>query len=117
MNESPIFTRTYDFLQWLIPRILKFPRIHRFGLGERIQNLALDFQDTLVAAGKCKGESRIENLRKADIQLEQLRIWMRFSHDNGLITLSQYEHAARLIAEIGRLLGAWLKQSNASQIT
>ena len=95
---------------WLIPQVQKFPRVHRFGLGERIQRLALDFQDTLVAAGKSKGVQRAEKLRQADIELEQIRVWIRFGRDNGLLTIDQYEHAARLMAEMGRLLGAWLKQ-------
>lgn len=110
MNESPLFTHTYDFLMWLIPQVLKFPRQYRFTLAERIQRLALDFQDNLVAAGKKKGLSRSELLQHADIQLEQLRHWIRFSRDNRLFTLKQYEYAARMMTEIGRLLGAWLKQ-------
>ena len=89
---------------WLIPQVQKFPRVHRFGLGERIQRLVLDFQDTLVAAGKNKGARRAEKLRQADIELEQIRVWIRFGRDNGLLTIDQYEHAARLMAEIGRLL-------------
>jgi len=28
--------------------------------------------------------------------------------------LKQYEHAARMMAEVGRLLGAWLKQVSGS---
>jgi len=52
MKESPLYVRTYDFLLWLIPQVVKFPRPHRFGVGERIQRLGLDFQDSLVAAGK-----------------------------------------------------------------
>ncbi|MCJ7699995.1 MAG: four helix bundle protein [Anaerolineales bacterium] len=58
MQESPLYVRTYDFLLWLIPQVQKFPRAHRFGLGERIQRLVLDFQDSLVAAGKAQGNSR-----------------------------------------------------------
>lgn len=112
MKESPVFTRTYDLLTWLIPQVGKFPRVHRFGLGERIQRLALDFQDTLVAAGKSKGEPRMEFLKTADIRLEQLRLWVRFSRDNQLITIRQYEHVIRMMAEVGRLLGAWLKQES-----
>ncbi|MBU2611715.1 MAG: diversity-generating retroelement protein Avd [Chloroflexi bacterium] len=110
MNESPLFTRTYDFLLWLIPQVQKFPRVHRFTLAEHIQNLALEFQDNLVAAGKSAGDTRRDLLKEADIQLEQMRHWVRFSRDNDLFTLKQYEHAARLMAEVGRLLGAWLKQ-------
>lgn len=109
MNESPLFVRTYDFLLWLIPQIQKFPRVYRFTLSERIQRLALDFQDSLVAAGKSKGSSRRENLNQADIQLEQLRLWLRYSRDCHLITIRQYEHAARQLVEVGRMLGAWIK--------
>ena len=111
MNESPLFARTYDFLLWLIPQVQKFPRAHRFGVAERIQRLALDFQDTIIAAGKSKKEIRFEKLSQADIHLEQLRVWMRFAVDNKLIPVRQYEHAARSMNEVGRLLGAWLKQS------
>lgn len=110
MNESPLFVRTYDFLLWFIPQVQKFPRIYRFTLSERVQRLALDFQDTIIAAGKSNSIQRKNHLQSADIQLEQLRIWIRFARDNNLLTVRQYEHSARLIAEIGRLLGAWLKQ-------
>jgi hypothetical protein len=110
MNESTVFVRTYDFISWIIPHVIKFPRIHRFGIGERIQRLVFDFQDRLVAAGKSTGIKRIENLRQADIQLEQIRVWIRFARDQQLLSINQYEHAARMIAEIGRLLGGWLKK-------
>lgn len=111
VNESPLFARTYDFLLWLIPQVQKFPRAHRFGVAERIQRLALDFQDGIVAAGKSQKEKRFEKLAQADIHLEQLRTWVRFARDNHLITVRQYEHAARSMSEMGKLLGAWLKQS------
>lgn len=111
MNESPLFTRTYDLLLWLIPQVQKFPRVYRFTLAERIQGLAMSFQDNLVAAGKSSGAARGALLKQADIQLEQIRLWMRYARDNDLLTVRQYEHAARLMAEVGRLLGAWLKQT------
>jgi len=110
MNESPLFVRTYDFLLWLIPQAQKFPRVYRFTLSERVQKLALDFYDSLVAAGKSKSGARRERLGEADIQLEQLRIWLRYSRDQKLITLHQYEHSIRQLKEVGNLLGAWLKQ-------
>ena len=111
MNESPLFVRTYDFLLWFIPHVQKFPRVYRFTLSERVQKLALDFQDTIVAAGKTQSAHRRNHLQSADIQLEQLRVWMRFARDNQLLTVKQYEHASRGMAEIGRLLGAWIKQT------
>jgi hypothetical protein len=43
------------------------PRVHRFILAERIQRLALDFQDALVATGKRKARYRRAHLFSADI--------------------------------------------------
>jgi four helix bundle protein len=97
-------------LTWLIPQAQKFPRAHRFGLAERIQRLAMDFQDTLVAAGKARRERRGEFLHRADVQLEQLRVWLRLANDLECLSVRQYEHAARLVSEVGRLLGAWIKK-------
>jgi hypothetical protein len=110
MNESPLYVRTYDLMLWIIPQLQKFPRAHRFGLVERIQSICMDFQDALVAAGKSKGEERHAWLRKADIYLEQLRFWVRFARDLQLISVRQFEHVSRMMTEIGRLLGAWLKK-------
>jgi hypothetical protein len=109
MNESPIFVRTYDLLLWLIPHVVKFPRAHRFGLGERVTRQALDLQETLIAAGLRKGDGRQVYLLQADIQLAQLRASLRLCKDLELLTLGQYEHAAGRLVEIGRLLGGWQK--------
>jgi len=110
VNESPLFVRTHDLILWLIPHVQKFPRAHRFGLGERVQRLMLDFQDSLVEAGKSKAEARRASLQRADIQLEQLRGWIRISRELDLFTVSQYEHVSRAVSEVGRLLGGWIKQ-------
>ena len=110
MNASPLFVRTHDFLLWLLPQVQKFPRAYRFTLSERIQRQGMEFQDSIVWAGKSKGGDRRAWLAKADVLLEQLRFWVRFARDLELFTVGQYEHAARLLVEMGRLLGAWIKQ-------
>lgn len=111
MQESPIFSKTYDLLLWLLPQATKFPRAHRFGLGERVTRLALDFQESLIAAGLQRGEKRVLLLEQADIKLAQLRQYVRLSRDLALISTSQYEHVSRILVEIGRLLGGWLKSN------
>ena len=48
-------------------------------------------------------------LINADTQLALLKRRLRMATDLKFISLGQYEHAARMTAEIGRLLGAWMK--------
>jgi hypothetical protein len=35
-EEMPIFTRTYDFLTWLLPATNNFPRAHRHSFTQRL---------------------------------------------------------------------------------
>jgi cytosine/adenosine deaminase-related metal-dependent hydrolase len=107
MEESPIFTRTYDLLRWLIPATLKFPRQQRFVLAEAVQQSALRFQEQIIAAGHSRQPRPV--LEQADVTLAQLRAQIRLCHDLGLFSKSQYWHVAGMVNEVGKLLGGWLK--------
>ncbi len=108
MKESPIFARTHDMLLWLIPHTTNhFPRSQRFVMAKRVQDRALDFQELILEAGLSKDSQRAERLAQADIELAKLRFHLRLCHEMRLFSLGQYEHVARMVAEIGRLLGGW----------
>jgi hypothetical protein len=109
MEESPIFTKMYDLLLWLLPATQKFPKDQRFVLAKRIQDKAFEFQEALVAAGM--GIEKVGNLQSADVLLRQLQIYMRLSHDLKFITMKQYEHVSRMLVEIGKILGGWRKKA------
>lgn len=112
MKSSPVFTRTYDLLLWLLPHVQQFPRSYRFSLSERIQTLAMNYQDALIAAGKTVTGKRRVHLQQADVHLEQLRLWMRFARDKHLMSLGQYAHFANMVTEVGNCLGAWIKKES-----
>ena len=38
----------YQFLVWLVPTVEKFPKSHKFTIGERIQTIALDVLEALT---------------------------------------------------------------------
>lgn len=108
MNESPLFSKTYDFLSWLLPLTVKFPRQQRFVLAAALQQEALHFQGLLIEAAQ--QYSAGERLWMANAELVKVRTHLRLSRDLALISSSQYEHGARLLVEIGRLLGGWMKK-------
>ncbi|MBN1485615.1 MAG: diversity-generating retroelement protein Avd [Chloroflexia bacterium] len=107
MKESPIFSRTYDLLRWLIPTTIKFPRQQRFVLAEALQRTALRFQERLIEAAR--GPEPLAALRQADVDLAKLRFYLRLGQDMELLSLGQYEHVARMVEEVGRLLGGWIR--------
>jgi hypothetical protein len=107
MGDSPLFVKTYDLLKYLIPATEKFPRSQRFVLAKRIQDAALDFHECLLEARKVDPLARCEVLRRADVDLEKLRLHMRLSMELEYLKFPQYEHASGYIVEIGRMLGSW----------
>jgi hypothetical protein len=107
MKESPIFSRTYDLLLWLIPLTVKFPRSQRFVLAEAVQRTALLLHEQLIEAASAEAPRPV--LRQADVTLTKLRFYLRLCQDLKLISLDQYEYASKIVNEIGRLLGGWLK--------
>lgn len=108
-SQSPIFVKTYDFLLWLIPLTLKFPKSQRFLLAERLSRLALDFYDCILEA-VIEKDLQDRRLHEADILLTKLRLYVRLSHDLRCISMGQFEHAVRRLDELGRLLGGWQRK-------
>jgi hypothetical protein len=106
-QEMPIFTRTFDFLTWLLPISNKFPRAQRFSVTNRLLGAAFDLREQLEAANHCKGRQRLAYLNEADISLDKVRLYLRLAVRWEWLTLGQYHHAAKMVAEIGRLLGGW----------
>lgn len=110
---GPALERHYQFVLWLIPTLEKMPRAQKFLLGDRLQTLALQVLDDLIAATYSK--ARRAPLQQANLGLEKLRIMLRLAFDLHHIDLRRYEFAARSLDETGRLVGGWLKADAAAQ--
>ena len=109
MADSPLFVKTYDLIKYLLPTTEKFPRSQRFVLARRIQDTALGFQGYLLEARKVDPITRREVLRRADVELEKLRLSLRLSMELEYLKFPQYQHASAMVVEVGRMLGAWRK--------
>lgn len=103
----------FGFLKWLIPAVEKFPRSQKFLLGDRIQSTAVDILEALIDATYTKARS--EKLASANLGIEKLRVLFRLATELRHLDLRRYEHAARSLDEIGRLIGGWRKANDARQ--
>ena len=103
----------YQFLLWLVPAVEKFPRSQKFLLGDRIQQTALDVLERLITATYTRSRGNL--LNEANIGIEKLRILFRLATDLRYVDLRRYEHAARRLDEVGRLIGGWMKANRAAQ--
>jgi hypothetical protein len=107
-KQSPIFTKTSDFLLWLLEHTGKFPKSERFRMAKRLEDSAFLFYECLIESTRSSRRKR-QLLIKADMELEKLRIFLRLAHLRKLSSLPQYHFASVALFEIGKLLGGWLK--------
>lgn len=108
-SEVPqVIVKVYDLILWLLNQIPKFPRSHRFVLGERIESLVLEILELLVEAAYTRDKAAL--LKRAGIQLEKLRYLIRISKDLKFLSLRRYEFVSGQIDEVGRMVGGWLRQ-------
>jgi multidrug efflux pump subunit AcrA (membrane-fusion protein) len=111
-EEMIVFARCYDLLAWLMPKAEKFPRAFRFNVTQRLMDAALDLQEALFQAQSERAAARLAALRVADAALSRLRLYLRLAHQWRWLSPGQYEHVSGTVAEIGRLLGGWIKQTS-----
>ena len=107
--EMPIFTRTFDFLTWLLPVTNNFPRAHRHTATRRLLDAAFDLREHLEAANHRMGGERLQFLRLADEDLDNVRLYLRLVARWEWLSPGQYKHVAAMVTEIGKLLGGWKK--------
>jgi len=99
--------KCYDLALYLMQRIEKFPRSHKFTLGDRLAAAVLDVLEDLVAAAYSRDKRAL--LERANLRLHRVRFLVRLAKDLRALPLGSYEHASEHIDEVGRLVGGWLR--------
>ena len=106
-EELVVITKTYDLILWSCNHTGRFPRNHRFVLGERIERNVYDLLETLIRAKYTRQRQPL--LEDANLKLEILRFQVRLAKDLQCLKPPSYAFAAKAIDEIGKLVGGWLR--------
>lgn len=103
----------HELLLWFIPQLDKFPRVRRFTLGEHIEHGLLEVLELLVSASYQRNKEAV--LRQANLRLDVVRHLWRVAYELKVMATRQYEHGARLIDDLGRQIGGWLRSQPTSE--
>jgi hypothetical protein len=108
MKESPLFVKLYDFVAWVIPLTMKFPREQRFVVAASLQRETLVAHETAIRAGMAPTPDRVTaHLTDLATHLALIRFYLRLSHQLSCITTANYEQASERLTEVGRLVQGW----------
>ena len=106
-EQMAIVEKFERFINYLYPIVQRTPRQHGIARDAVLRAL-FDQVDLFIIAGKSGQASR---LYSADAQLASLRFWLRFMvhPSRKIITPHQHEVAQKHLAEVGRMLGGWIR--------
>ncbi|HPQ94789.1 MAG: diversity-generating retroelement protein Avd [Thiothrix sp.] len=96
-----------DVIAYLYPILHSLPKSHAV-LRRKVLDCLLEQPRLFIEAGK---SGQVSRLYAADANLALLRWYLRFLSDGGrrLMGRRQTEVASVKIAEVGQLLGAWIR--------
>lgn len=111
LQDLKIFQKTYDFLFWIKPTVQRFAKVHKYSLGLQLENEALELLKSVIRANLSRDDKK-RLIQECLVHYEVVRILIRLSKDFKLLSVRQYEFAARELEIIGRLLSGWQERFN-----
>lgn len=108
MKELSVIQKTHDLIKWYVPVLEKLPRTYKFTLGERMIHHLYELLEGLIEAKYSSKKNDI--LKKLNIKLDVVRHETQLLIEFNLISLDRYQHANKMINEVGTELGGWIKQ-------
>ena len=103
----------HNLIVWLMPQLDNFPHNRRFTLGERLESGLLEMLECLVEAAYVKNKR--DPLKRANMRLAVIQHLWRMAYELQTIPAKRYEQGARLLEELGRQVGGWLKSVETPQ--
>lgn len=106
-QEMAVVEKFERFINYIYPILQRAPRAHGIARDAMLRAL-FDQVELLKIAGKSGNASR---LYSADAQLSLLRFYLRFMVHSSrkIITPHQHQVAQVHMAEVGRMIGGWIK--------
>lgn len=106
-TAAVVALRMEDLTHWVIERVSKMPREHRFALGDRLVETCLAVTCALVDATYTR--DKLALLAQASRDLTRARVLARLAHRSRLLSGDQLAHFERETVEAGRMLGGWTR--------
>ncbi len=107
-EELPIFRAVSRLLNQIAPLTSGFPKFYKYSLGTRLWDLCLDMSELIYEANSSyEKTARIGALLG---KLQRMKMLMRLTVEQRILSERQYAHVALTMDEIGRQATAWKRR-------
>jgi len=112
MHDLPIINRTYEVYKLIVGLNNHIEKRYRYSLGTSLENSILSLLQDLIMAKNASKPSKPSYLIRASSHLEVSVLKLRLFLDLQIVNETKIFQTQSKFAEIGRMLGGWLKSLN-----
>jgi len=110
MENLKIKLKVEDMLKYGYPALAQFPKSEKFAMAQDIKKSMLSLLEQVIRTNRTREKRPL--LYTIDVELEVLRTQIRLAMELEFLPFGKYEVWSNHLAEIGRMLGGWLKSVN-----
>jgi hypothetical protein len=85
----------------------KFPRLSKFSLGQRLDDLFVEMMENLFLARYASGERKIDYLNIAATKHDLLKFLLQVAWEIQALNHKRFATLSEPISEIGKMIGGW----------
>ncbi len=104
-QDLKVIVEAQELAKELLPVVARFPRAHRYTLGDRIEGRMLDVIELLDQARF--GRKRREALEEAGTRVQSIASLIRLACDLRLMSQGQYGTLADRVMDVGKQVWGW----------
>lgn len=107
-NDLPILTKLSEGYKIWHSLLAHLPRLTRFTLGTKIDNLFSDCLELALLAGYAARGEKLTVTQKLSTKLDALKFFLKIAWELQIIDNSQYSTVSAPVAAAGKMIGGWL---------
>jgi four helix bundle protein len=114
-NGMKVVQKYVDLTKYVYVVLRNFPKSEKYTMAGDIRAALWEAGGCLNRASDVKYRPRkLAILEKADERLADLRFLVRIGMEMNFMPFAKYENFSEMVAEVGRMLGGWLKTTRSS---
>lgn len=110
VEDLTIYKQYLELIFYTESILEKYPKCERFAIVTTIKNTTYEGMKEILSAFKVyTKEEKLHELNILDTDLKMLKVMIRLSYKRKYISSKNYGAWSKKIANIGNLLGGWMK--------
>lgn len=108
-EELKLLQKTYNMIQYGYICLRQYPKSEKHTLAAETKRAMFGLLKAIIMANRRYYKKNA--IQEADVQLEILRYYVRLGKDLAFLPIRKYENWAKMLAEIGKMIGGWLRSA------